>query len=145
MKLVPFFTTQKQTASHTIVCLTLFLGHAGKSIWKTEEPGLLSKLQILQDYCEPNGFVVESIWIDEANQIAYVEVNPKKTTLSDFYTWEEALARPEKPECWRPFYFIHDKEQSDWWSSTDIFEGELSEGGNIIELYKSIVGLRNQS
>jgi len=145
MKLVPFTRTQKQTPSHTITCLNLFLAHAGKVIWKTEETGLLEKSKILQDYCEPNGFVVEQIWIDNSKQIAYIQINPKKTSLSDFYTWEEALAKPDKPECWRPFYFIQEKEGSDWWAPNDIFEAEISDGGNIFEIYKSILQLRNES
>lgn len=136
MKLVPFFLTTKQTTLYTITCLHLFLSHAGKTIWKTDEPGIVSLNTILEDYCEPNGFVIKRTYVEK--DIAYLEIDPEQTRLSDFYTWDEAMANPNKPECWRRFVFVKDKEQADWWSPKDIVEAELNDYGNVLNLYSTI-------
>ena len=141
MKLVPFYKTQKQTKTHTITCLTFFLSCAGKRLWRTETNEILTEKQILDEYCEPNGFVVEHIWMDSKKQTAYLQIDPKKTNLSDFYTWDEAITKLGKPECWRSFYFIQDKEGTEWWSTKDSFEAELSEDGSIYTLYTQILQL----
>lgn len=109
--------------------------HAGKSIWKTDEPGFVPLQTIVEDYCEPNGFVIKRTYEDTQNNITYIEVDPEATNLSDFYTWEEALRKPSKPECWRRFIFVKDAEQADWWSPKELIEAEIQEYGNVWTLY----------
>lgn len=131
MKLLPFVLKQKHTSSFTVSSLSLFLTHAGKGIWKTEEPGVVSLEVLERDYCEPNGLVLSHAFLDAETTTAYLQVDPAKTSLSDFYTWEEALAKPTKPECWRTFYFFEDKEEAFWWSPQGIVEAELPEIGSV--------------
>lgn len=121
----------------TIVSLSLFLSHAGKSIWTTDESGQVSDKTIYEDYCEPNGFVVETIKQYDKG-LAFVQVNPSKMNLSEFYTWEEALQSPSKPECWRKFYFLQDKEGAEWWSPKGLIEAEIQGFGNVSELWRHL-------
>jgi hypothetical protein len=137
MKLVPFFLTNQSQNTFTIVSASFFLAHAGKSIWTTDESGTVSEKTILEDYCEPNGFVVESIKIVDTT-LAFLQVNPSKMNLSDYYTWDEALQHPNKPECWRKFYFIQDKEGADWWSPKGLVEAEIQGFGNVVELWRHL-------
>jgi len=137
MKLLPFVLTTKQTEKFTMYKLLLFLSHAGKNIW--DVPGLLSKSTIESEYCEGNGFVWKSIDIDSKNQIAYIQIDAEKTNLSDFYTWEEALQKPSKPECWRHFYFMQDAKGAFWWSPKGMIEAEIQEGGNIQDIFEDIL------
>jgi hypothetical protein len=135
MKLVPFFLTEKQTGMFTITKLSLFLSHAGKSLWQTEEQGNVSIDVLKEEYLEPNGMEAEKIQMDQMKQIAYVKINPKTLCLSDFYAWEEAMAKPSRPECWRNFYFVQDKEKADWWSAKGLLEAEIPELGNVATLF----------
>lgn len=137
MKLVPFFLTKQIQNTFTISSLSLFLAHAGKTIWTTQESGPVSEKIIREEYCEPNGFVVEKIFIIDST-LAFVQVNPSKMNLSEFYTWEEAVSNPAKPECWRRFYFIQDKDGSDWWSPKGLIEAEIQGFGNVHEIWRHL-------
>ncbi len=95
--------------------------------------------QIQSEYCESNGLVVDQIWINKQNQVAFLCVNPEKTSLSDFYGWEEALLRTDKPECWRSYYFIQDADSMIWWSPKDLIEGEVQGLGNIQTIFEEIM------
>jgi hypothetical protein len=139
MKLLPFFVTQKKTEFFRIWKLSVFLNHAGKSVWESDSPGLLSSQQISSEYCEPNGFAVDNIRVQKESKVAYICINPEKTNLSDFYSWEEALARSDKPECWRSFYFIQDSDSLLWWSPKDLIEGEVQGLGNIQDIFEEIM------
>ena len=136
MKLVPFFLRESFKHTFHIHILYVFLGYAGKSVWTTEESALLSTEEIVNNYCEPNGIVGKGIRIEK--DIAYIEVDDKKTNIADFYTWEEALQKPAKPECWRRFYFFHDKEGGEWWSPKELIEAEIQGLGNVEELYRHL-------
>ncbi len=138
MKLVPFILSQKQANQFTVTQLQVFLAYAGKSIWKTDESGFVPLKTVLQDYCEPNGFTVQKTYVDKQNQIVYLMIDPTKTTLTDFYTWEEALTNQTKPECWRRFYFMQDNEKADWWSPTGLVEAEIQDFGNVSDLFHRI-------
>lgn len=135
MKLVPYFLTRTQKKDFTIVCVSFFLSHAGKSVWKTEEPGPLSESDVREAYFEPNGLSVKQYWEDTKSQIAFAEIDPSKSTMSDFYTWEEAMMKSSRPECWRRYYFIQDKEGLDWWSPKGLHEAEIQEYGNVNDLF----------
>lgn len=138
MKLVPFVLTKKHTGVFQLTRCTLFLSHAGKSIWQTEELGLISLDTLRSDYLDPNGFAVVTIQIDTKQKIAYIQIDPTKTSFGDFYTWEEALQKQEKPECWRHFYFIQDKDGTDWWSPKGLVEAEFQSGEALSEVFQEI-------
>lgn len=141
MKLIPFILTQKHTPKFEIWSLTLFLSHAGKAVWKTDEHGFISKEKIEKDYCEPNGFVVKHLHIDEKKQLAFLEIDKHRTNMNDFYTWEEALSKSTKPECWRRYFFFENNligEGGDWWSPKGLVEAEIHEIGNVADLFQEI-------
>ena len=138
MKLVPFILTKKITNKFTYFSLNVFLAHAGRSVWKTEEPGVLSEKVILSEYCEPNGIAVSKVFLDSSSNTAYLQVDTDKTNLSEFYTWDEAVVLQNKPECWRRFYFMKDKDGSSWWSPQGLIEAELQEYGNVEQLFHTI-------
>lgn len=138
MKLVPFILNQKKVNTFTITSCNLFLSHAGKAIWKIDEPDTISKEMILKEYLEPNGFSVKKMFFDSSSRAMFVQIDAEKTKLSDFYSWEEALKNSSKPECWRTFYFIQDKEGADWWSPQGMIEAELHDFGNVGKLFEII-------
>jgi hypothetical protein len=137
MKLLPYILTKRETKDFTFWKFTVFLSFAGKSIW--EESGPLSKSVIQHDYCELNGLYAKDIVIDPKKQLALIQIDTQKTNLSEFYIYEEALQKPDKPECWRSFYFIQDKGQIFWWSPKGLIEAEIQGGGNIQELFEDCI------
>lgn len=133
MKVLPFFLTHKQGQLSATKC-TLFLAHGGKAYWQTEEP-TVSEESLVEHYLKPNGFVWKRILPSPG--IVYVEIDPEKTVLQDFYTWEESLKVPQKPECWRSYYFFKDPTGVDWFTGKTLQESEL-EGKPIQEIYEEI-------
>lgn len=138
MKLIPYFLTKRPLKGLEAIRLTLFLSHAGKSIWKTDESGLLSEQEIRDLYVDPNGFVVKSIWTDTQTQTAWICVDETKTHLSEFYSWEEALASSQKPECWRHLYWMRDAKGCHWWSPKGIPSTELMEVGSFDTVLETV-------
>lgn len=136
MKLIPFFYSKKETNEFTIYTLRLFTERAGKSIWKAD--GQLSADEISRDHMEPNGLFSKRVLINK--DIAFIEIDSEKTNLNDFFSYEEALANPDKPECWRKFYFFIDKRNESWWSSKDI-QTDLEETGSVHFLFEDILRL----
>lgn len=139
MKLLPYVLTKLENKEFTLWRFTLFLSHAGKALWETETPGMLSVEKIQTEYCSPNGLQVKTISLHAEKNIAYIEIDTEKTNFSDFYTWEEAMMRNDKPECWKHFYFIQDNNHTFWWTPKGLIEGEVQGGGNIQELFEECI------
>jgi hypothetical protein len=137
MKLLPYFLTKQQKKDFTIYKFSVFLSHAGKSVW--EEPELLSDKTIKKEYCESNGLYVKNLFLDTKKQIAYIEIDTSKTILSDFYSYEESIQKSEKPECWRNFYFIQDKNHTYWWSPKGLVEAEIQGIGNVQIVFEDCI------
>jgi hypothetical protein len=130
MKVLPFILKQKQ-ASLSMTNLCLFLSHGGRSFWQTEE-STLSQQELEHEYLLPNGLIPKKIF--SANNLFYVWIDAEKTKLDDFYTWEEAYKHPEKPECWRSFYFFEDASGSPWFSpNASQVEAEIE--GKCVQIY----------
>ncbi len=138
MKLLPFILAKKEVHPFHILSVNVFLAHAGKSVWKTEELGNIPIQSIVSEYCEPNGIYIVNSHLDTANQTAYLLVDSTRTNVSDFYNWEEALQQQAKPECWRRFYFIQHTNGANWWSPEGLTETEVQDYGNIVNLQKVI-------
>ncbi len=132
--MLPFYLKQKQ-AQLLITNLTVFLSNSGKTFWQTEESTVTEK-QLQEDYLQPNGFVWRRILFTPS--IVYVEIDPEKTPLQDFYMWEEAQKSTQRLECWRSFYFFKDAMSSDWFSGKQLSESEV-EGKSIQEYYEDIL------
>ena len=115
--------------------LSLFLGNAGKSFWRTEEE-TVTKKELLEEYLEPNGFCIEHIHFGKDS--IFVKVDPSKMNLSDFYSWEEAMKNSQKPECWRNFYFFKDDKDADWFTSKQMQNENEVEGKEVNEIYADI-------
>lgn len=131
MKLVPYFFTHPKglVSEGHLTCLWIFLASAGKRLWQTEEQGFVCEEEILSSYCEPNGLSPKQIWSDK--DIAFIEINPQKTSLKEFYTWEEALQLPSKPECWKRIVLVYDVDKNLWWSGKGLGEAEIPEFGSV--------------
>jgi hypothetical protein len=117
----------------------IFLDKAGKQSWGTDNDTLYSEKELLQEYLEPNGLVARSIVIDKKNKVALIEVNQEKLLLNEFYNWDEALAMPSKPECWRSFYFFKDTHGDEWWTPKNILDAEIQGLGSIHSLFLEIL------
>lgn len=132
MKVVPFYLRQTQTHL-SITKLTVFLSNGGKTLWQPEDQ-ILTEKQLQEEYLEPNGFV----WtrIVQTPTIWYVEIDPEKTPLHEFYTWEEC--QTQRAECWRSFYLFQDPTGSDWFSGKQLSESEI-EGKSIHTYYEEIL------
>lgn len=139
MKLLPYVLTKLENKEFTLWRFTLFLGHAGKALWETETSAMVSVAKIKNEYCSPNGLEAKTVVLHPEKNIAYIEIDTGKTKFSDFYTWEEALNKSDKPECWRHFYFVEDSNKTFWWTSKGLIEGEVQGGGNIQELFEDCI------
>ena len=137
MKILPF-VLKRSSSSLSITSLSLFLSQAGKGLWQTDEP-TLSKEQLETDYLLPNGILATKIWIQ--GSIAYVQVNAEKTRFQDFYTWEEALQIPSRPECWRTYWFFVDDKTVEWFTSRYLQGESELEGKPIHEYYEELFPL----
>lgn len=144
MKLVPFFLTKRiqknlGPSDLTIYKLMVFLDKAGKQSWGTETEALYTEKELVQEYLEPNGLVPRHIVINKKTKVALIEVNEEKLLLNEFYNWDEALAMPSKPECWRSFYFFKDAHGDDWWSPKYILDAEIQGLGSVHSLFLDIL------
>jgi hypothetical protein len=117
----------------------VFLDKAGKQSWGTDNDTLYSEKELLQEYLEPNGLAARSMVIDKKNKLALIEVDQEKLLLNEFYNWDEALAMPSKPECWRSFYFFKDTHGDDWWTPKNILDAEIQGLGSIHSLFLDIL------
>ena len=119
----------------------IFLDKAGKQSWATEEEDSshYTEKELIQEYLEPNGFVSKKIVINSKKSLGLIEIDEEKLRLNDFYNWDEALAMPSKPECWRSFYFFKDSIGDQWWSPKYILDAEVQGLGSIYLLFLDIL------
>jgi hypothetical protein len=134
MKILPFFLQERHShLKQTRLCV--FLAHAGKALWSIEET--LTESQLMEEYLKPNGIPSKRIVL--IGSLALVEIDLEKINLPEFYTWEEALSHPQKPECWRSYYFFKDSSDADWFSPKLLQGSNEIEGKNIQDYYESIL------
>jgi hypothetical protein len=133
MKVLPFILKTNQ-GSLAKTHLSLFLAHGGKTLWQFE--GTVTEKELEKEYLRDNGFLPKQIWIEK--EIAYVHIDAEKTNLADFYTWEEAYKHPQKPECWRSFYFFKDSTGAPWFTPGP-FQTEAEIEGTSIETYHEVI------
>lgn len=79
--------------------ISIFLDNRGRALCTTDCP---------DEWLSVNGLHSSSRWIE--NDILYVMINPKETTLSDFYSFEQLTSVQSKgtEECWRTFYILNE-------------------------------------
>lgn len=128
--------------------IVVFLDKAGKRVWQTEdEPGMDQQPVpdfLRETYLEPNGIYASDILLDSVDDCAWVRVDAKKTSFRDFYSWEEALQRPDKPECWRTFYFFSSESGEEFWSPVYVQHpgAEIQGLGNVYCLFEKVKQMR---
>lgn len=129
MKLLPFLLKEVPGPKLKTYTLSVFLANGGHSLWEAEDTNAL----------EENGIYTASVF--QSKNIFFCEVDPKRTKLEEFYTWEEVQQDPKKKtlECWRDYYFFYDSSGGEWWSPRGIFEAEIQEVGNIAEIFEDIL------
>ena len=134
MKIIPFIL-KNHPGSLEMSALKLFVAHAGKAIWTTDETLTVSQLE--QEYLVPNGLISKRVHL--VGTTFFVEIDPEKTKCSDFYTWDEALQLPNRPECWRSYYFFKDTTGAEWFSSRFLQGDNELEGRPIHDYYEEIL------
>ncbi len=139
MKVLPFILKQKQGALD-MTNLCFFLANGGRSFWQTEELTVSNKA-LEEEYLLPNGLIPKRIF--STKDLVYVWIDEEKIKINDFYMWEEAYKHPQKPECWRSFYFFKDSTGTPWFSPASQPEGEL-EGKSVQIYYEDILRLTKE-
>ena len=88
--------------------ISLFLENRGRGLCTTDAP---------EEWLELNGIFAERTWIE--NDTVYVKVDPSKTKLSDFYSFEQLTKLQTKgtEECWRTFFLL---KEPNWDSLIDV-------------------------
>jgi len=116
-KLIPYMMSKKQTEKLTVYKLSLFLATGGRALWE------LSATENPEQTLTENDFVVDRIY--PKGSTVFAKINPTKTNLAAFYTWEET----KKDDCWRTFHICLDAESGKpWFRSEHLateFEGTL--------------------
>ena len=83
---------------HITIFQLLTIG--GTALWSESDD-----LRIIEDILEPNGIILK-----EApflyNGIQFCPVDTEKTTMNDFYKWEEISKEDQETFCWRTFYVL---------------------------------------
>jgi hypothetical protein len=99
MFVVPFFLRAPLPSiiQWQLVPITLFLENHGKGLCTAEN---------LEAWLSENGFAKKQSW--QVGDTAYVEIDTTKTTLRDFYSFEQLTVEQKKgtEECWRTFFLM---------------------------------------
>jgi len=123
-KLIPYIVSKKQTDKLTVYKISLFLALGSRALWE------LSPTENPEETLSQNDFIVDKI--QPKGNTVYAKINPKKTNLAAFYTWEET----KKEDCWRTFHICLDAESGKpWFRSEHLetqFEGTLHTPSSLV-------------
>ena len=131
MFFVPYFYTTQLSYTGIRVCrLQLFLNQGGSSLFE------VSSAEEAVSFCATNGLVQEESF--EHGGCLFLRVDPFKTAMDEFYTWNEAHGSDK--ECWRPFLLVEKGDDKDPWNLNALLKGvpPLS-GKNIFSLAEVIL------
>jgi hypothetical protein len=110
MFIIPYI---RKTTTHNNVLVNVIkiLTVGGRYLW--EEP---DELNICKDALEPNGiFITTTPYTIPYLASCYLcEVDPIKTTLTDFYKWEELPITDEETFCWKTYTHLTDSDKNTW-------------------------------
>ena len=112
-KLIPYIVSKKQTDKLTVYKVSLFLALGGRALWE------LSPAENPEETLIENDFVVDKLHTKGAT--VYAKINPTKTNLAAFYTWEET----KKDDCWRTFHICLDAESKGQWFRSEHLETQF--------------------
>jgi hypothetical protein len=110
MFIIPYIykiKTQNNIKSHIIQILTI----GGNELWEEA-----SSLDIQTDILIPNSLYSTSTPFTQlkGQNIYMCEIDTDKTTLSDFYNWNEINISDSDTFCWRTFMYITDLNNNIW-------------------------------
>ena len=101
MFIVPFLIRDvpKSILQWNLQPISLFLENRGRGLCSTDVP---------EEWLDLNGIHADDTWIE--NDTVYVKVNPLKTNLSEFYSFEQLTKLQTKgtEECWRTFFLLQE-------------------------------------
>lgn len=112
-KLIPYIVSKKQTDKLTVYKVSLFLALGGRALWE------LSPAENPEETLSQNDFVVDKLHTKGAT--VYAKINPTKTNLAAFYTWEET----KKDDCWRTFHICLDADSKNQWFRSEHLETQF--------------------
>ena len=112
-KLIPYIVSKKQTDKLTVYKVSLFLALGGRALWE------LSPAENPEETLIENDFVVDKLHTKGAT--VYAKINPTKTNLAAFYTWEET----KKDDCWRTFHICLDADSKNQWFRSEHLETQF--------------------
>lgn len=94
-----------QMTIHRIKILTI----GGSMAWEEDTISLIE-----ESVLHPNGIYLTSE-PTQIHHLLFCEVDPQKTDLHDFYTWDEINQLDQETFCWRTFYMM-ESNQKRWLS-----------------------------
>jgi hypothetical protein len=112
-KLIPYIVSKKQTDKLTVYKVSLFLALGGRALWE------LSPAENPEETLSQNDFVVDKL--NTKGATVYAKINPTKTNLAAFYTWEET----KKDDCWRTFHICLDADSKNQWFRSEHLETQF--------------------
>ena len=112
-KLIPYIVSKKQTDKLTVYKISLFLALGSRALWE------LSPTENPEETLSQNDFIIDNI--HSRQDMIYAKINPAKTNLAAFYTWEET----KKDDCWRTFHICLDAESGKPWFRSEHLETQF--------------------
>jgi len=112
-KLIPYIVSKKQTDKLTVYKISLFLALGSIALWE------LSPTENPEETLSQNDFIIDNI--HSRQDMIYAKINPAKTNLAAFYTWEET----KKDDCWRTFHICLDAESGKPWFRSEHLETQF--------------------
>ena len=107
MFVIPFFIRNnlESVLPIRLVQITIFMENRGKNLIQIPEGEI-------EEWLALNG-IVGRVW--KQQEYAFIEVDCSKTTLSEFYSFEQLTMEQSKgtEECWRTFYWMVSKEEKE--------------------------------
>lgn len=110
MFIIPYI---HRTTTHNNMIVNIFkiLTIGGKYLWE-ESDGL----NIDTDILEPNGIYITGPvkTISKLSTHSLCEIDSNKTTLTEFYKWEELPFNDEETFCWKTYTYLTDTNENIW-------------------------------
>lgn len=89
------------------VSIIQILTIGGTTLWEEDD-----HLDVTSDLLEPNGLYLQSP-VYMKNKIMFCPIDKNKTSMNDFYRWEETLPADNRDTfCWRTFYLFSEMQSS---------------------------------
>jgi hypothetical protein len=140
MFIVPFFIEPPKETKIGFKFWTawVFMTQKGQAVWTVNEPITKDPQLIIKEYLEGNNIYGTYIPTQRKDVILY-KVNTTKTSIPDFYTWNDMLTTSCGDDVWRPFFWVGDTmygESDDWGWEEQLKELKIGTFGSMDTLWK---------